>query len=166
MVLVVAEHRRGTQVAAFGGAREGGRGMSIPVWVLLGFAVWTLLTLVGSIGVYRWSLILTRRAQISEFQADNPQGADWYRRAMRAHANCLESLPVYAAIVVASVAAGVHGRTLDVLAIVLLAARVCQTITHIGWTMTNRATAIRFSFFFVQIVCMFWMSVYVALRAA
>jgi uncharacterized MAPEG superfamily protein len=140
--------------------------MSIPAWVLLGFAAWTLLTLLGSIGVYRWSRILTRRAQISEFQADSPQGADWYRRAMRAHANCVENLPVYAAIVVAQMAAGVRGATLDVLAIVLLAARVGQTLTHIAFAMTNRATAVRFAFFFVQLACMFWMGIYVALRAA
>jgi hypothetical protein len=31
--------------------------MSIPVQVLLGFAAWTLLTLFGSIGAYRWSRI-------------------------------------------------------------------------------------------------------------
>ena len=29
--------------------------MNIPVLVLLGFAAWTLLTLFGSIGVYRWA---------------------------------------------------------------------------------------------------------------
>jgi hypothetical protein len=33
--------------------------MNVPVLVLLGFAAWTLLTLFGSIGVYRWSRILT-----------------------------------------------------------------------------------------------------------
>jgi len=139
--------------------------MTIPVWVLLGFAGWTLLTLIGSVAVYRWSRILTGRAQISEFRADAPQGADWYRRAMRAHANCVENLPVYAAIVVASMAAGVRSATLDVLAVVLLGARVCQTLTHVAFEMTNRAVAVRFSFFAVQIACMFWMGIDVALRA-
>jgi hypothetical protein len=29
--------------------------MPIPVWVLLGFAAWTLLILFTTVGVYRWS---------------------------------------------------------------------------------------------------------------
>jgi uncharacterized MAPEG superfamily protein len=80
--------------------------MTIPVLVLLGFAGWTLLTLFGSIGVYRWSRILTGRVSIAEWRADVPQGSDWYRRAMRAHMNCVENLPVYTAVVVALIATG------------------------------------------------------------
>ena len=38
--------------------------MTNPVWVLLGFAAWTLLTLFTTIGVYRWTRILTGRASI------------------------------------------------------------------------------------------------------
>lgn len=139
--------------------------MSIPVWVLLGFAGWTLLTLFGSVGVYRWSRILTGRAQLTEFVADVPHGAEWYRRAMRAHANCVENLPVYAAIVVATVATGVRSPLLDTLAAVLLVARVCQTTTHIAFEPTNATVAIRFAFFFTQAVCMIWMGVFVALHA-
>jgi hypothetical protein len=30
--------------------------MTIPVFVLLGFAAWTMLTLIGGIGVNRWTL--------------------------------------------------------------------------------------------------------------
>ena len=63
--------------------------MTIPQWALLGFAVWTLLVLFGTVGVYRWSRILTGRVRISDWQANQPQGSDWYRRAMRAHMNCV-----------------------------------------------------------------------------
>ena len=80
--------------------------MNVPAFVLLGFAGWTVLTLFGSIGVYRWSRILTGRATISEWRADAPQGSERYQRAMRAHMNCVENLPVYAAIVVALMALG------------------------------------------------------------
>jgi hypothetical protein len=48
--------------------------MTIPMWVLLGFAAWTLALLIGSVGVYRWSLILTGRASVSEWRADVTQG--------------------------------------------------------------------------------------------
>jgi MAPEG family len=63
--------------------------------VLLGFAAWTLLTLFTTIGVYRWIRILTGRAAIAEWRADEVQGSEWYRRALRAHMNCVENLPVY-----------------------------------------------------------------------
>jgi hypothetical protein len=39
--------------------------MSIPVWVLLGFAAWTLVPLFG-VGIHRWHRILTGRASIAE----------------------------------------------------------------------------------------------------
>ncbi len=139
--------------------------MTIPVWVLLGFAFWTLITLLGSIGVYRWSRILTGHAELKEFQADVPHGDDWYRRAMRAHMNCVENLPVLAAIVLAIVASGVRSETLDILAIVLLVARVFQTITHIVFEQTNIVTGARFAFFFTQLVCMFWMGIFVVILA-
>jgi uncharacterized MAPEG superfamily protein len=117
--------------------------MSVPVWVLLGFAGWTL----------------AGRSEIREWRADEAQGSDWYRRAMRAHANCIENLPVYAAIVVAIVATGVRSPTLDRLAVALLAARVCQTTTHVAFTPTNFASAVRFAFFAAQLLCMIGMGV-------
>lgn len=135
--------------------------MSIPVWILLGFAGWTLLTLLVPIGCYRWSRILTGRAEIKYFRADEVQGSDWYRRAIRAHANCLENLPLYTAVVVAIAVTGIQSATLDWLSIVLLAARVCQTIVHIVLTPTNFATTLRFIFFVTQIICMVAMGVIV-----
>ena len=52
---------------------------------------------------------------------------------MRAHANCVENLPVYGAVVVGLVASGIRSPLLDGLAIVLLLARVCQTIVHVAF---------------------------------
>lgn len=139
--------------------------MAIPVWVLLLFAAWTLLSLIATVGVHRWSRILAGRASIAEWRADLPQGDERYRRAMRAHANCVENLPVYGAVVLAMVAAGVRGTTLDVLAIVLIAARVCQTLVHVVPEQTNAVAAVRFGFFLVQLVCMVWMGAFVAVHA-
>ena len=139
--------------------------MTIPVWVLLFFAGWTLATLLGTVGVYRWRRILTGRAALSEFRADEQHGSAWYRRAMRAHANCVENLPVYAAVVVAIVASGARSFTLDRLAVVLLVSRVLQTVTHVAFVQTDAVVGVRFAFFFVQIVCMAAMGMLVALRA-
>lgn len=136
--------------------------MTIPIWVLLAFAGWTVLTLLGSIGVYRWSRILTGRAELREFPADRPHGADWYRRAMRAHANCVENLPVYSALAVLIVATGVNDRMLDYLAVTVLVARILQTSVHIGFSETNVAVGARFTFFFVQLICFVVMGVIIA----
>ncbi len=140
--------------------------MTTPIWVLLGFAGWTLLILLLSVGVYRWSHILRGTKAIAAFSHDGSGGADWYKRATRAHANCIENLPVYGAIVVAARAAGVDDGRLDLLACVLLAARVIQSLVHISFVQTNRAVSVRFSFFMVQFVCMTWMGLHVAVAAA
>jgi uncharacterized MAPEG superfamily protein len=139
--------------------------MNIPIIVLLGFAAWPLLTLFSSIGVYRWSRILTGRTSIAEWRADLPQGSDWYQRAIRAHMNCVENLPVYTAIVVALIATGVKSATIDTLAVALLGARVGQTLVHIGLPPTNAAASLRFALFFVQAICMIAMGVLIALAA-
>ena len=50
------------------------RAMTIPVWVLLLFATWTLLLLFATIGYFRWSRILTGRATMREWRPDEVQG--------------------------------------------------------------------------------------------
>lgn len=139
--------------------------MSVPVWVLLGFAAWTLLVLFGTVGVYRWSRILTGRREIRTFTPDVSPDSGWYGRAMRAHVNCIENLPVYGAIVVASLAAGVSNRALDILAVVLLVARMAQTTVHVACEPTNAATSVRFGFFLIQALCMVAMGTIIAIRA-
>ncbi len=140
--------------------------MTVPQWTLLGFAVWTLLVLFGTVGVYRWSRILTGRVRISEWQSDRPQGSDWYQRALRAHMNCVENLPVFAAIVLCATAAGADSRLLDWLAGAVLVARICQTTVHLAFAPSDLAASVRFAFFFVQAVCMLAMAASVAVSAA
>ncbi len=136
--------------------------MSIPLWVLLAFACWTLLVLMIGVGIRRWTLILTGRAQLTDFPADVAHGSTAYRRAMRAHANCVENLPVYGAIVLTAFAAHVASPTMDWLTLVFMGARVCQTIVHMAFAETNATVLARFSFFFVQIVTMGWMAAEIA----
>ena len=139
--------------------------MTVPMWVLLGFAGWTLAILFGSVGVYRWSRILTGRATIREWRADVAQGGDWYQRAMRAHMNCVENLPIYGAVVLAAFVTGVSNTSLDYLALVLLAARIGQSLVHIGIRQTEPIAALRFALFFVQVVCMSAMGTLIAAQA-
>ncbi len=144
---------------------NGGLAMSAPVWTLLLFAAWTLATLLGTVGIYRWSRILTGRARLGEFHADEVQGTDFYRRAMRAHANCVENLPVYAALVIVIVASGVRSPTLDRLAIAVLIARVLQTLTHLAMPQSDTVVGVRFAFFFVQLAAMVGMGIVVAVSS-
>jgi len=58
----------------------------LPELMLLGFAAWTLVLLLTTVGAYRLSRVFSGRAGMSEFRADQVEGQDWYRRAMRAHA--------------------------------------------------------------------------------
>lgn len=133
--------------------------MTIPIWVLFAFAMWTLGTLLATVGVYRWRRILDGRVPIKEFRFDKITGHDdWYRRAMRAHANCVENLPVYGAIVLVLSIMGLDTRSIDLLALALIAARVCQTLVHVSFPETDATVSVRFSFFFVQVVAMLWIS--------
>jgi uncharacterized MAPEG superfamily protein len=136
---------------------EGGVAMSIPVLVLLAFGGWTLLTLFGSIGVYRWRRILTGRASVAEWRADLPQGSEWYQRAMRAHMNCIENLPIYTAVVIALMATGMQSSIIDRLAIALITSRIAQTLVHIVLAQTNAVASVRFGLFCLQVLCMITM---------
>lgn len=91
--------------------------MTIPLWSLLGFAIWTVVLLLATVGVYRWSRILTGRVPIREFRADRIEGENWYRRAMRAHANCIENLPVFAAIVFTLHVSDIQSPAVDLVAV-------------------------------------------------
>lgn len=126
--------------------------MTIPMWMLLGFATWTLLLLMAFVGVYRWVNILFLRAPIASFRSDRLEGKDWYQRGTRAHANCVENLPVFGAIVFVMSATGVEGVAVDTLCTIVLIARVCQSLVHVSHVQTDAFVAVRFSFFSVQLV--------------
>ena len=127
--------------------------MNIPQWTLLGFAAWTLALLMATVGVYRWANILMSKARIASFRSDQLEGEDWYRRGTRAHANCIENLPVFGAIVYVISAIGLQGPMVDTLCIAILAARICQSTVHVSHVQTDALVAVRFSFFSVQLVC-------------
>ncbi|UVL01372.1 MAPEG family protein [Pseudomonas sp. B21-048] len=127
--------------------------MTIPMWMLLGFATWTLLLLMATVGVYRWARILFSNVPIASFRCDQLEGEDWYRRGIRAHANCVENLPVLGAIVWVISTLGIDDPAVSYLSVIILIARVCQSLVHVSHVQTNTFVAIRFAFFFVQLVC-------------
>ncbi|HSI54833.1 MAG TPA: MAPEG family protein [Ramlibacter sp.] len=140
--------------------------MDIPTWMLLGFAGWTLLLLVVTVGIFRWTRIVTGRRRISDFRADGADGADWYLRGTRAHANCIENLPVFGAVVFALQATHTGGGLVDLLSCTVLAARIVQSLVHVCWRVSDRTVSLRFSFYLVQAVCFIVLGAMAASRAA
>ena len=131
--------------------------MALPMWMLLGFAAWTALLLLFTVGIYRWSRIFTGRVAIRNFPADGAGGEEWYRRATRAHANCIENLPVFGAVVFALQMGQITGPLVDALAVTVLVARVLQSTVHVCFTHSNTVASFRFSFFFVQFISICWL---------
>lgn len=135
--------------------------MTTPVIALLGFALWTLLILFATVGVYRWSRIFTGRTRVSAWTAEPGEGGGFYPRAMRAHMNCVENLPVFGAIVYASDKAGVETGLMSALALFVLAARIAQSAVHIAFTQTDAVVLVRFGFYVTQILAMIAMAIIV-----
>ncbi len=139
--------------------------MSLSLWMVLCFTGWTLLVLIVGVGVRRWTAILRREAQLTSFPGDEPHGSAAYRRAMRAHANCLENLPLFAAIVLVGAVRGLTPPGMDALAVTTVGARVGQTAVHVLLPERNATIAARFLFFFLQVVAMSAMGVLLACAA-
>jgi len=139
--------------------------MTTPLWMLLGFSVWTLVILVVGIGVYRWLLIFQGAAELTSFPGDTVHGSTAYRRAVRAHANCLETLPVFGALVLIAETAHLNPPHMAGLCIATLAARIGQSSVHTLLPETNASIAVRFSCLLVQLLAMTATAVFIAMSA-
>ncbi|MBV9996880.1 MAG: MAPEG family protein [Caulobacteraceae bacterium] len=139
--------------------------MTLSLWMLLAFAAWTLAVLLVGVGVRRWTLIFKGEASLTSFPGDTAHGAPAYRRAVRAHANCVENLPVFGAIVLVGAVARLSPAGFGALSALVMAGRVLQTTTHALLPETNRTVALRFGFFFLQVLAMIAMSAELAAAA-
>ena len=125
----------------------------IAIIMVVLFALWTVLLLVMTVGIYRWGNIFRGKAQLTDYKADDVRGSDFYKRAMRAHANCVENLPVFVAVVFGAYATNSITHTVDTLSVVAVVARVLQSLVHVSVVQTNRVVLLRFVLFFAQLVC-------------
>src|SRR5213593_1076745 len=126
--------------------------MTLPLWCLLGFVGWMFCLLLG-IGIGHFVEVGRGEAQPSELKADVPHGSERHWRLHRAHLNCVESLPVFGTVVLVATLAGVESVMFSRLALVILAARICQSLTHVV-SGSNRAVTIRLGFFLTQWACL------------
>lgn len=128
--------------------------MSPSLLALLGFIAWTLLLLV-IMETIRSRLVLTGAVAANGFQPDNANLSPFMQRLARAHANCLEGLPVFGGLLLLAAVAGRTAVT-DPLAWLLLGARVVQSLIHLASTSPAAVTA-RFTAFAVQMgIAVYW----------
>jgi uncharacterized MAPEG superfamily protein len=138
--------------------------MDIPLLSLLGFTLWTIFLLLATVGVYRWRRILAGTVAISKFVSGDDLGDEWYGRAMRAHANCIENLPVFAVLIFAAGLQDMDGSLFDWMAMVVLTARIAQSLVHVCLVQTNRVVSFRFLFYLMQILAFLAMATVLASR--
>lgn len=128
--------------------------MSPSLVALTGFIAWTLFLLVFMEAV-RSKLVLTRAVPANAFDPQNSNLSPFMQRLARAHANCLEGLPVFGGLLVVAVLAGKTSVT-DSLAYIFLAARILQTFIHLV-SLSSAAVTLRFTAFAVQMaIGIYW----------
>ena len=98
----------------------------------------------------RSNLVLTRRVAPTGFTPDNAGLSPFMQRLARAHANCLEGLPIFGGLMLVALVSGNTAVT-DPLAHAFLAARGLQSIIHLA-SVSATAITLRFTFFAVQMV--------------
>ena len=121
---------------------------------LTGFIAWTLLLLV-LMEIIRAKLVITKEAQVSAFNPGNSNLSPFMQRLARAHANCIEGLPIFGGLMLVALATNRAAIT-DSLAGLLLLARVVQSSIHLA-SLSNTAINLRFLAFAVQVaIGVYW----------
>jgi uncharacterized MAPEG superfamily protein len=114
---------------------------------LIGFITWALLLLV-LMEVIRSQLVLRGKVPANGFAPDNTGLSPFMQRLARAHANCVEGLPIFGGLLLVAIATGRSSIT-DPLAYVFLACRVFQSLVHLA-SLSPTAVTVRFTAFAVQ----------------
>jgi uncharacterized MAPEG superfamily protein len=125
------------------------------ITALLLFAAWTLVLMFTYVG-YRVALVLAMKKPANSWgRGTTPDDPPFITRAHHAHLNCLENLPVFAAIVLAAYALG-RVPVVDQVGAFVLYTRLAQSITHlIG--VNHWLVFIRANFLVIQGALFFWM---------
>ncbi len=128
--------------------------MSATLQALLGFLTWTLALLL-LMEVRRSVLVLARKVPANGFTPDNAGLSPFMQRLARAHANCIEGLPLFGGIMLLAVVADRSSVT-DPWAHALLAARIVQSLIHLA-SVSPAAVTARFTAFAVQLaIATYW----------
>ena len=124
-----------------------------PLYIVTLFALWTALLAV-IVPIWRVALVASGLYRISDFTPGDAHGSSLYWRINRAHANAVENLVVFAALAVAGIASGVADPLFGLLCVIVMGARIVQSLIHIA-SGASAAIMARFVAFAVQIICYF-----------
>jgi uncharacterized MAPEG superfamily protein len=122
---------------------------------LTGFVVWSLALLV-LMELLRCRLVFSGRIAANGFVPDNANLSPFMQRLARAHANCVEGLPIFGGLMLVALISG-HASVTDPLAWAFLAARILQSLLHLASLAPAVVTA-RFAAFAVQMAIAVWWS--------
>lgn len=118
------------------------------------FIAWALALLL-LMEVLRSRLVLTGRVPSNGFTPDNASLSPFMQRLARAHANCVEGLPLFGGLLLLALATGQQALT-DSLALWLVLARVVQSTIHLA-SLSVLAVNARFAAFAVQMgIGVYW----------
>jgi uncharacterized MAPEG superfamily protein len=123
---------------------------------LVFYALWAI-ALVLMVAADRILLVIRGAARADSFTPGVPHGSDSYWRINRAHLNTIENLAIFATIVLSGWVVGMETLTFNRLAVIVLLARVIQSVIHIV-SGSVLAITFRFSAYAAQIVCEVWMA--------
>jgi len=98
--------------------------MNPTLTALVGFVAWSLFLLV-LMEVIRAKLVLTKTVTANRFAPNNSNLSPFMQRLARAHANCVEGLPIFGGLMLVAVLAGKSSIT-DPLAYMFLARASCS----------------------------------------
>lgn len=121
--------------------------MSTSAYALTGFIAWTLGLLILMEVIRTW-LVGSGRNPANGFLPDNANLSPFMQRLARAHANCIEGLPVFGGLLAVAMMTGRTAVT-DPLALTLLCARIIQSTIHLISTSVI-AVGLRFTAFSIQ----------------
>lgn len=116
-------------------------------WVFTALIAWTLFLLIWMEGM-RAGLVLRGQVRSDGFTPGNDGLSPFMQRLARAHANCIEGLPVFGGLLLIAIVSG-RPEVTDSLAPALLAARVLQSGFHLA-SGSVVAINLRFTAFVVQ----------------
>ena len=124
---------------------------------LLIYIVWTLI-LALSYATYRLPLVLTGKKAANHWERGNAvDDPAILVRAKAAHLNCLENLPLFAALVLVAAATG-QSETVNAVAGFIVAARIGQSMVHLIGT-SFPLVFVRASLFLAQVALMLYLAV-------
>jgi|AntRauTorcE11898_2_1112593.scaffolds.fasta_scaffold36502_2 uncharacterized MAPEG superfamily protein len=127
--------------------------MTISLTALAAYTGWTLLLLMISIG-YRGFMVLTAKRRANAWtRGRDPEDSPFFKRAADAYANCLETAPLFAAVILLAHVSDQSSVT-DGLAMLFVAARILQSVSHLISVNHWMVFLVRFPAFLAQVVLM------------